>query len=679
MGKYRVAVDVGGTFTDVFIFNEVSGEIQVTKVPSTPHNPSLAIVAGIAKAGIRLSEVTLFSHGTTVGTNALITRNLPLTGMVNTKGFRDVIEIRRSTKEDLWDVYKDVAPPYVRRRDRLEVDERIDANGNVIKSLNEEEVRKVAGLLKKKEVKAVAVCLMNSYTNSTHEKRTKEILEAELPGVFICTSSEILPEIFEHERFSTTVTNAVLAPVVGKYLQELTTRLEDLGYKGDVLVLHSGGGVMTAETVVNFAARIASSGIAAGAIASAYIAKLCGYQNAIGLDMGGTSTDISLMYNGELRVTKEWQIEYGYPIMFPSIEVLTIGAGGGSIAWVDQGGSLRNGPQSAGADPGPACYMKGGTQPTNSDANLVLGRLNTKLLAGGMVLNKEAAEGAIQTIADHFNYSLVDAANAIIKVANANMCDAIKLISIRRGYDPREFALVAFGGGGALHAAHLAKEMEIPTVIVPPYPGITSAMGCLLVDVRHDLSKSYLADPRQIRVEELEKEYADLEKEAIALLEAEGTPPDKMQFLRFADMRYAGQWRSLTVPVARPIQSLRQTMETFHNEHQREYAWSSQDQGVQIYVLRVTAVGIVPKPNLPSHEKSSGVEQALAGTRDVFFEEAEGFVKTKIYNRQDLPAGSTITGPAIVEQLDSTVVIPPGIRAEVDQYLNIIMQIGERR
>ena len=679
MGKYRVAVDVGGTFTDVFIFNEVSGEIQVTKVPSTPHNPSLAIVAGIAKAGIRLSEVTLFSHGTTVGTNALITRNLPLTGMVNTKGFRDVIEIRRSTKEDLWDVYKDVAPPYVRRRDRLEVDERIDANGNVIKPLNEEEVRKVAGLLKKKEVKAVAVCLMNSYTNSTHEKRTKEILEAELPGVFICTSSEILPEIFEHERFSTTVTNAVLAPVVGKYLQELTTRLEDLGYKGDVLVLHSGGGVMTAETVVNFAARIASSGIAAGAIASAYIAKLCGYQNAIGLDMGGTSTDISLMYNGELRVTKEWQIEYGYPIMFPSIEVLTIGAGGGSIAWVDQGGSLRNGPQSAGADPGPACYMKGGTQPTNSDANLVLGRLNTKLLAGGMVLNKEAAEGAIQTIADHFNYSLVDAANAIIKVANANMCDAIKLISIRRGYDPREFALVAFGGGGALHAAHLAKEMEIPTVIVPPYPGITSAMGCLLVDVRHDLSKSYLADPRQIRVEELEKEYADLEKEAIALLEAEGTPPDKMQFLRFADMRYAGQWRSLTVPVARPIQSLRQTMETFHNEHQREYAWSSQEQGVQIYVLRVTAVGIVPKPHLPAHEKYGSAEQSLMGTRDVFFEESGGFVSTKIYNRQDLPAGSTITGPAIVEQLDSTVVIPPGIRAEVDQYLNIIMQIGERR
>lgn len=678
MGKYRVAVDVGGTNTDVFIFNELSGDIQVNKVPSVPANPSLAIVAGIEKAGIPLSEVTLFSHGTTVGTNALITRNLPLTGMVNTKGFRDVIEIRRSTKEDLWDVYKDVAPPYVRRRDRLEVDERIDSVGHIVTPLNEVEARNVARLLKKKEVKAVAVCFINSYVNGIHENRMKEILEEELPGVFICTSSEILPEIFEHERFSTTVANAALGPVVGQYLRELTTRLGGMGYKGEVLVLHSGGGVMTADTVVNYAARIASSGIAAGAIASAHIARLCGYQNAIGLDMGGTSTDISLMYNGQVRITKEWQIEYGYPIMFPSIEVMTIGAGGGSIAWVDEGGSLRNGPQSAGADPGPACYMKGGTDPTNTDCNLVMGRLDTRLLAGEMTINKEAAEKAVKTkIADRFNFSIVEAANAITKVANANMCDAVRLISIRRGYDPREFALVAFGGGGSLHAAYLAREMEIPTVIVPRYPGITSAMGCLLVDVRHDLVKTYHADANKVSVEQLEEEYVELEKEAMELLQAEGTPPENMEFLRFADMRYAGQWRSLTVPVTRPIESLEHTLQRFHTEHQREYAWSSQEQGVQIYVLQVTAVGHVPKPNLPKYPKGGNAEQALTGTRQVYFEEADGFVETKVYQREDLPAGAIIMGPAIVEQLDSTVVIPPDVKAEVDEYLNIIMQIGK--
>lgn len=677
MGKYRVAVDVGGTNTDVFIFDELSGEIQIAKVPSVPTNPALAIINGIEEAGIPLSEVTLFSHGTTVGTNALITRDLPLTGMVNTKGFRDVIEIRRSTKEDLWDVYKDGPRPHVRRRDRMEVEERIDAEGKVFKPLDEEEARKVARLLKKKDVKAVAVCFINSYINGVHEARMKEILEEELPGVFICTSSEILPEIFEHERFSTTVANAVLGPVVGKYLKELVTRLKDKGYEGEVLVLHSGGGVMTAETIVDFAARVASSGIAAGAIASSHIAKLCGYQNAIGLDMGGTSTDISLMYEGHVRVTKDWQIEFGYPIVFPSIEVLTIGAGGGSIAWVDEGGSLRNGPQSAGADPGPACYMKGGTEPTNTDANLVMGRLDTKLLDGAMTINKEAAEKAVSKIADRFNFSAIKAASAIAQVANANMCDAVRLVSVRRGYDPREFVLVAFGGGGSVHAAYLAQDLEIPTVIVPRYPGVTSAMGCLLVDVRHDVIKTYHMDVTKASAEELEKEYVKLEKEGRELLESNGVPPEDMEFLRFVDMRYVGQWRSLTVAVNRPVESLKDTMHTFHTEHQREYAWSSEEQGVQIYVLQVTAVGRVPKPDLPKYPKGGNAEQALTGTRQVYFEEA-GFVETKVYQRENLPAGATLQGPAVIEQLDTTTVIPPFVKVvEVDEYLNIIMQIGK--
>ncbi|GAB4269796.1 MAG: hydantoinase/oxoprolinase family protein [Deferrisomatales bacterium] len=673
--QYRIAVDVGGTFTDVFIFDEAHGEVRVTKTPSTPDDPGQGILDGLDKGGVPLDRVLLFSHGTTVGTNALITRRLPRTAMVTTKGFRDVLEIRRSTKEDLWDAYQDVAPPYVRRRDRLEVAERIDYRGEVVTPLDEEEARRVATILRKRRVSAVAVCFMNSYANPAHELRMKEILQEALPEAFICTSAEILPEIFEHERFSTTVINAALGPVAGNYLKKLTGRLREKGYAGEVLVLHSGGGVMTADTVAERASRIASSGIAAGAISSAYIAKLCGFQNAIGLDMGGTSADISLMYDGELRVTKEWQVEYGYPILYPSIEIITIGAGGGSEAWIDQGGSLRNGPQSAGADPGPACYRRGGTEPTNTDANLLLGRLSPKILGGAMELDVQAAEAAVRKIAEPFGFRTEEAANAIIQVANANMYDALKLISVRRGYDPREFALVAFGGAGALHAAHLAREMEIPTVIVPPFPGITSAMGCLLVDVQHDLSKTYLADAAAADVAALEDQFRALEQQGMELLAAEYTAPEHVQLLRFLDMRYAGQWRALTIPAGRPLESLEAAVETFHAEHQREYAFSNPQGAVQIYGLRVKAVGAVPKPGLKKHPLRVGAEPTAAGTRPVYFAEAGGYVATPIYDRPTLPPGATLTGPAIVEQLDSTVVIPPGVEARVDEYLNLILDV----
>ncbi|MEB3101792.1 hydantoinase/oxoprolinase family protein [Ferviditalea candida] len=677
MGKYRIAVDVGGTFTDVFIFEELTGEMSITKVPSTPSNPAKGIMDGIERTGISLADVSLFSHGTTVGTNALITRKLPKTALVTTKGFRDVPEIRRGTKLDLWDAYNDVAPPYIKRRDRFEIEERVDYAGNVLAELNLEEAKELARLLKKRQVESVAICLINSYVNGANELKLKEILKEQLPEAYICTSSEILPEMFEHERMSTTIVNAVLGPVVGKYIQELNSELRERGYQGDVLVLHSGGGVMNSDTVPHFAARVASSGIAAGAIASSYIAKLCGFDNAIGLDMGGTSTDISLMYNGELRVTKDWYIEYGYPIGFPSIEILTIGAGGGSLAWIDDGGSLRNGPQSAGADPGPVCYMKGGEEPTNTDANLVLGRLGDKLLNGQMTLNKESALHRIrQKIGNHYHFSDSQAANSIIKVANANMSDALRLISIRRGYDPRDFALVVFGGAGALHGAHLAKEMEIPTVIVPPYPGITSAMGCLLVDVRHDLSKTFLAAFNEISNEQLEAEFSAMEKEAYQLLKEEGVADENMNLLRYVDMRYVGQWRSLAIPASRPIHSLEETLESFHREHQREYAFANRDQTVEIYGLRITAVGTVPKPELPKLEAKGSIEDAVIGYRSVYFEETGGFTNTVIYERSKIPVLSEFSGPAIVEQLDSTTVVPPDFKVRIDPYQNMIMTIN---
>lgn len=675
MAKYRTAVDTGGTFTDVFVFDEETGAIQIQKVPSTPKNPSLAVVNGMEKSEINMANVNLFSHGTTVGTNALITRNLPLTGIVCTKGFRDVIEIRRSTKQDLWDHYKDVAPPYVQRRHRFEVEERIDYSGKVITPLNEEEARQVARILKKRGMKAVAVCFMNSYMNDVNENRMKEIIKEEIPDAYVCTSSELLPEIFEHERFSTCVTNAVLGPVVGDYLSELTGRLKQIDYEGDVLVLHSGGGVMKAETVGKYASRIASSGLAAGAIAMNHTAKLCGFKNAMGLDMGGTSCDVSLAYNGQLRMSKEWEVEFGYPIVYPSIEVITIGAGGGSIAWVDEGGSLRNGPQSAGADPGPACYQIGGMEATNTDANLILGRLNNVLLDGRMKLSKEASEKAVQKIAEKFDMTVVDTAYSIINVANANMCDALRLISVTKGYDPRDFALVAFGGAGPLHAAYVARELEIPTVIVPRYPGVHAALGCLLVDVRHDLTRTYLVNSNEADIDSIEKVYEDLESEAGVILEKEGITGENVELIRNMDLRYVGQWRHLTVKIPKPIKNLDHALEIFHAEHERQFSWSNTDQVVEIYGLSITAIGKVPKPVFMKNGNASKGAVVPKEIRRVFFERSGGFVDTPVFKRADLPVGTTLNGPAIVEQLDTTTVIPTNVKARVDEYLNLILDI----
>ena len=347
-------MDVGGTFTDVFVLDEETSTANVAKVPSTPHDPMEAIMNGVARPrSSTCADVTLFSHGTTVATNALITRRFPTVAMVTTRGFRDVLEIRRGTKDDLWDAYKDVAPPNIRRRDRLEVTERVDYQGNMLSRSTRTRRGRSPRHLRARDVETVAVCFINAYANPANERRMREILEEELPGVTISTSSEILPEIFEYERFSTTVANAVLSPLVGGYVQRLGAKLADGGYDGDLLLLHSGGGVMTEALVQQYAVRLAASGIAAGAIACRQLATMCGFENAIGLDMGGTSTDISLVYGGEMRTTNEWSVEYGHPICFPSIEILTIGAGGGSLAWIDPAGSLRNGPQSAGAIPGP--------------------------------------------------------------------------------------------------------------------------------------------------------------------------------------------------------------------------------------------------------------------------------------------------------------------------------------
>ncbi len=672
MGHLRVAIDIGGTFTDVCVFDEASGAVRVAKTASMS-DPAAGFMAGLAAAQVNLADVTLLSHGTTVATNALITRRLPRVAMVCTRGFRDVIEIRRANKEDLWDAYKDVARPYVPRRDRLPVSERVDAAGIVVTPLDEAEAVALAHVLRRRGVAAVAICFMNAYANGENERRMRDILLREWPDVPVSISSEVLPEIFEHERFSTTVVSAVLSPVVGHYVEQLGQAVRRGGYASDLLLLHSGGGVMTPATVREQAARLAGSGIAAGAIASRTIAGLCGYDNAIGLDMGGTSCDVSLAYAGQSRVTKDWGIEFGYPIRFPSIEVLTIGAGGGSLARLEDG-ALRNGPQSAGAHPGPACYGGGGTVPTNTDANLVLNRLGSRLAGGTVQLDRRLAETAVRNgVAEPLGVGVVDAAEAIVRVANANMADAVRLISIARGYDPRDFALVAFGGAGALHGAALARELAIPVVIVPPHPGITSALGCLLVDLQHDWAESFLAPAVSADPATLQQRFEAMEQQAAGRLAHEGVAARDMLMQRSVDMMYQGQWRSLTVPAPAVITALAPLVQAFHEQHAREYNYRRDDAPVSLFRLNLKAVGTVPKPHFAEHPAGGGMPRP-SSRRQVRFDGATE--DTPIYWRPDLPAGAELAGPAIIEQDDGTTVLPPGARMTVDRWSNIIMQVG---
>lgn len=678
-GGVRVAVDVGGTFTDVFAFDDRANQTWIAKVPSTGDSID-GVMTSLSSAGVRVSEMSLFCHGSTIATNALLTRRFGRPMMVTTRGFRDIIEIRRGTREDLWDLFKDPAPPYVPRRDRLEVSERIDYSGSVVQQLDEREAMRVARILRRRGAESVAICFVNSYANPRNEQRMREILGEELPGVPVSASGEVLPEVFEYDRFSTTVINAALAPLVGGYVHRLEGALQEAGYTGDILLLHSGGGVMTPRGALSLPARLAASGLAAGAIAGRHIAESCGFDNAIGLDMGGTSTDISLVHEGEVQTTKEWFVEWGYPICFPSIDVRTIGAGGGSLAWIDEAGSLRNGPESAGADPGPACYSKGNNRPTNTDANLILGRLGDQLLGGAMRLDRNASHAAVaREIAEPLGLGIEAAAKAIIQVANANMADALRLISIRRGYDPRDFVLVVFGGAGPLHGVALARELAIPKVLIPASPGVTSALGGLLVDVRHDLATTFVGRADHVRPAEVEATFKELEAEARDRLAAENVQGHEMRLARAIDMRYVGQWRSLAVPIDAPVTSLEGAVAEFHAAYDREHRYRRTGAEVEIYRLNVRATGMVDKPALPKHQRGRAVDPQPAGTRSVLFDEENQRLETPVFQREKLPAGARLRGPAIVEQLDSTVLVPPAVDAEVDDWLNIQIDVGGNR
>ena len=667
MGQ-RVAVDVGGTFTDVCVVGGDDG-LLVAKVPTTEHAVE-GVLRGLGEVGVDLDRVEFFSHGTTAATNALLNRRFPKAALVTTHGFRDVLEIGRGTKSDLWDAYADVAPPYIARRDRLVVSERIDGMGRVITPLDLHEADAVIETLRRREVETVAVCFLNSYVNPAHEQEMERLIRAALPDVVVSVSSTVLPEIQEHERFSTTVVNALLSPLVKQYTTGLESELGRAGYRGRLQLLHGGGGLMSSQTAERYAGRLASSGIAAGAIASKHIALACGFENSIGLDIGGTSADISIVFDGESRIVRNWHVDYGHPICFPSLEVLTIGAGGGSLAWVDDGGALRVGPQSAGANPGPACYGLGGTSATTTDAQLVLGRIGTSLAGGTRILDPDAAARAVGLVAAELGCSAEEAAVGIVRVASADMADALRIMSVRRGHDPREFALVAFGGAGPLHAVELARELGIPEIVVPPHPGTTSALGCLLVDTRHDLSTMFIRGVDSADPYEVESAFLELEASSRDSLVDDHVAPERMSLQRYVEMRYRGQYRSLSIPVDGPVRGLDGLTAKFHTQHHREFGFSQPEAEVELYQLSVSALGVIDKPEVrPGTWGSPPLTPATR--RRVRSVDTDSWIDTPVFDRTDLFPGARIDGPALISQSDSTTLLPPGAAAVVDDMLNL--------
>ncbi len=676
----RVGVDVGGTFTDFLIYDEKSEKIWFYKRPTTPAQPQIGILSGLRESSIDFRNIKLLIVSTTIGTNAILTGNLPRTALITTKGFRDVLEIRRGTREDIWDHYKDPPPPPVKRRDRFEVDERVDYAGKILRPLNIKELEAVVETIKSRGINAIAVCFINSYINPAHEQLAKDVIERIYPNSLVSISSEVNPEMFEFERTSTTVINAALMPIVRDFIISLETELKDGGFQGGLLIFHSAGGAMTPETSIKFAARLAGVGLVAGAIGGLNIASACGYKNIIGLDSGGTTALVSMIFQGELRKKSELSIIFGYPIRFPNPDVIVIGAGGGSVAWIDEMNVLHVGPQSMGAEPGPACYGKGGLEPTLTDANVVVNRISKEMFLGGrMVIMPELARKAIEEkIAKKLGVDLMEAAEGIIKIAVTNMANAVRLISIGKGFDPREFVLLAFGGSGPLHASLIAQDLGIPKVLVPLWPGVLSALGAQSVDVRLDIMKTYIKILSDDISDELEREYEELEAKMMNMMVKEGFSPETTTLLREMDARYYGQWRSLTIRVPKPVhvdKSINHILERFHIEHEREYNYCDKRQKVEVYALRVIGVGLLKKPPLPKITRSGSAADALKTTRNVFINGE--YVKFNIYDREKLGYGAKIEGPAIVEQMDTTVLLVPGDVAEVDEYGNLLIMKEE--
>lgn len=631
-----VGSDVGGTFTDTVFVSK--GEIKVSKVPTTPHDFAEGIIKGIAKV---TTEYDTLVHGMTVGTNAVLQRKGARVTLITNRGFTDVLEIGRQNRPSLYDFSVDRPPPLVPRDRRIGVTGRINHKGEILEDLEEHD------MVLPKETESVAICLLHSYANPVHEQKIQSMIS--LPT---CISSDVLPEYREYERMSTTVINAYLMPVIDRYLSRLETTISDR-----LLVIESSGGVMTAHAARGKPVHTVLSGPAGGVIASQVVGDIIGLKKLITLDMGGTSTDISVI-KGEPIITTEGSIE-GYPLRIPMIDIHTIGAGGGSIAWLDEGGALRVGPVSAEAVPGPACYGRGGDLPTVTDANLILGRLGRKL-GNELTLNVNLAKKAMDVLRERTGLDPIELASGIIKVANANMCQGIRVVSVERGHDPRDFVLLAFGGAGPLHACELASELSIPRVLIPVYPGVFSALGMVAADIKHEFVVTRKMSPEQ----DTGPVFDDLEKKAVGVLKKEGVSEDRVMLQRFIDTRYCGQSYELRIPAENVVQR-------FHQAHHALYGYSDETAPVEFVNFRVVGIGRQQKIALPRVEKGRG-EPLPGETRTCFFGE---FVETPVFERDILQSGHCLKGPAVIDEMESTILIPPGWRMTVDDHGNLLGEV----
>jgi N-methylhydantoinase A len=661
-----VGVDIGGTFTDLVAIDSDTGETVVAKEASVPGDFVRGVSAALDRA--ELDELAQLRHATTVGTNAIIERRGALTALITTAGFRDVLLAGRANKPDLYDSDWDPPAPLVPRSLIFGVRERLDYSGSVVVPLDLDDVAAVARRLRELGVDAVAICFLNSFMNGAHEARAKEIVVGELPGAFVCTSHEVLPEIREFERTSTTVANAYLGPSMSSYLARLASSLGERPpgsrLEGELLVSHSGGGLMTVSSAGRLPARICQSGPAAGVMGARDVARRLGHGNAISLDMGGTSADIAAIIDGEPAFRNEWHIEFNIPIIFPAVDLVTIGAGGGTIAWIDSTGALRAGPQSAGADPGPVCYGRGGTEPTNTDANLVLGRLRADAFLGGRIaLDRDATERAIaEHIAAPLGMSVEEAAAGMLRLSNNAMLGAMRLMTTQRGYDPRRFSLVAFGGAGALHACDLAASIGIRRVVVPRLPGLMSARGILSIDVRHDLVEPLFERASTLDSARLDEALSRLDGEADELRRRDASIGD-WRVERSVDVRYFGQISGyINMPL--PDGSVEGLSERFEEEHAREFGYRLPKglAEVEVVNLRAAVIGEVDRPPDPAFAagpagRRESVEAHFPG---------EGTIDSLLVDREGIAVGERIDGPAIVTEWASTTVVPPRASAVVE-------------
>ncbi len=684
VSRYRIGVDSGGTFTDVCIFDETKQEMFVWKVSSTPADPSEGIANGIVQGLQSLPEggaspdaVAYFGHGTTVGTNALIQGRGAASGLITTDGFRDVLEIGRQKRPDLYSL-QTVKPPLLATRDmRKEVRERVLYDGTVAVPLNEDDVRKAVLELKDAGIKAIAICTLFSFVEPGHEKRIRDIVEELIPDAFISVSHEIAPEFREYERVSTTVVNAYLGPIMRSYLDRLTPRLEAAGVHAEPHLTQSNGGVISCDTAKKQPVRTVLSGPAAGVTAALEIGKATGSNNLITFDMGGTSSDVSLIDGGKPQMANDIVV-HGYPLKVPMLDIHTVGAGGGSIAYVDNG-LLKVGPRSAGANPGPVCYGLGNEEPTVTDANIVLGVLNqTHLLNGRMKIDAGASKRAVARLAADLGIDTMDAAQGIIRVVTANMAKAIRVISVERGYDPRDYTMLAFGGAGPIHAARLAKELDIPRLMIPKHPGIMCALGLLQADLRTNISLTRMAPLSAASLPAIDDSFAQLHERAEEWFEQEKIPVEDRRLSLAMDMRYGGQGYELTIdrPDGLTGEELLAAMKDgFERAHMQLYGYIATEEPIQIITLRIEAIGNVPKAEVSSYPAATtDVKAAIIGERTVYLPELGGFTGCPLYDRTLLGPGHVVAGPAVVEQMDSTTLILPDQSAVVDSQLNLIIE-----